>query len=311
MEVSEVKEESVKVEEVKGADVESKSAAEVPLEGKKLNFKKITNFNRFFLEKLSKNQMKKLLKRQKMLELRKDVRKKHKEKQKLKRAIQKEQGIKSNKPSRKQLLRNRVDPSKAEISLAVDLSFEKLMSEKDLGSCVSQLMRIYTYNRRSSVPIPIHFTSLKEGSTTHQKLIKIGGASSWDIQMHEKSYEEIFEKDKIVYLTSESENVIEQLEKGTCYVIGGLVDHNSQKGLTHQLAIKAGIKTARLPISENIDIKTRKVLTINHVAEIMIGVANGKSWKEIFLEVLPARKEFVIKAENKNCKKENENKVEN
>lgn len=233
------------------------------------------------------------------MEIRMDARKRQREKKKLKKKQEKEQGIKSNKPSRKELQKKQINPEKAAIELAVDLSFEELMTERDIVSCVSQLMRIYTYNRRSDIPIPIHFTSIKNETLTYKQLMK-NNATSWNIKMHEKSYLEVFDKDKIVYLTSESENVLEELEKGKCYIIGGLVDHNKKKGLTHELALKSGIKTARLPLTENILIKTRQVLTINHVAEIMIGVANGKSWKDIFLEILPARKGIIVKAENKN-----------
>lgn len=40
---------------------------------------------------------------------------------------------------------------------------------------------------------------------------------------------ENFPKDKIIYLSSESENVLTTVEPEYLYVIGGLVDHNSQK----------------------------------------------------------------------------------
>ena len=36
------------------------------------------------------------------------------------------------------------------------------------------------------------------------------------------------------------------------------------KGLCHKLAVEKGLNHGRLPIGENIDLKTRKVLTIDH-----------------------------------------------
>ena len=45
-----------------------------------------------------------------------------------------------------------------------------------------------------------------------------------------------------------------------------------------------------LPI-KFINMKTRKVLAVNHVYEILALVSQGKSWKDAFLEVLPERKE--------------------
>jgi tRNA (guanine9-N1)-methyltransferase len=40
---------------------------------------------------------------------------------------------------------------------------------------------------------------------------------------------DIFEFKDLIYLTSESDNIISSLEGDKIYVIGGLVDHNSHK----------------------------------------------------------------------------------
>ena len=65
---------------------------------------------------------------------------------------------------------------------------------------------------------------------------------------------------------------------------------NHHKGLSHSKASELGIATARLPIDEFLNMKTRKVLTVNHVYEILAAVSQGKGWKEAFLSVIPERK---------------------
>ena len=103
----------------------------------------------------------------------------------------------------------------------------------------------------------------------------------------------LYKPHKMVYLTSESENLLgETLDPKCVYIIGGLVDHNAHKGLCHRLAIEKGIGHARLPIQEaGVEMKTRQVLTIDHVFRILASVASeGKSWKEALLETLPGRK---------------------
>ncbi len=51
------------------------------------------------------------------------------------------------------------------------------------------------------------------------------------LQVHfiEKDYLSAFDKESIVYLSSDSDNVLSTLEEDKVYVIGGLVDHNHHK----------------------------------------------------------------------------------
>ena len=89
--------------------------------------------------------------------------------------------------------------------------------------------------------------------------------------------------------------VLSELEADKYYVIGGLVDHNSHKGLCHKEATALGISTARLPIDQFIHLNSRKVLTVNHVFEILAAVSEGKGWKEALIETIPERKGVAAK----------------
>lgn len=55
------------------------------------------------------------------------------------------------------------------------------------------------------------------------------GHENWDINFHDDEYINVFPKEKLVYLTSESDNIISSLEYNKIYIIGGLVDHNAHK----------------------------------------------------------------------------------
>nr|CAG4643487.1 EOG090X0D3U [Ilyocryptus agilis] len=218
-------------------------------------------------------------------------------------------------PSRKKLKETTMANSSCKTGLVIDLSFSDIMDEKSMSKCMKQVCRCYSINRRASNPLQFHVSSVIGKSL--EELSKHQGYRNWDVNFHDKHYSELFTESQIVYLTSESENVIEKVEDDKVYIIGGLVDHNSQKGLCHRLALEKGFSHARLPIAENIDLKTRKVLTIDHgnsisniyikevyeiisyvVFHVIVNVCNGQSWKEALLQVLPARKGAREKSED-------------
>ena len=91
-----------------------------------------------------------------------------------------------------------------------------------------------------------------------------------------------------------------------------MVDHNLHKGISHKLAVDNSIPTARLPIDKFMDMKTRKVLTIDHVFRILGSLSEGKTWQEALIGVMPPRKGAVVikgeegEATDKNGKSEKE-----
>lgn len=74
------------------------------------------------------------------------------------------------------------------------------------------------------------------------------------------------------------------------YIIGGFVDHNHHKSYCYDLAIKNKIQHAQLPISKYMFMKTRQVLTVNQVFEIISRYIECKDWKQAFVATLPKRK---------------------
>jgi tRNA (guanine9-N1)-methyltransferase len=106
----------------------------------------------------------------------------------------------------------------------------------------------------------------------------------------------VFAREQIVYLTAESETVLDDLDPDAVYVIGGLVDHNRLKGVCHERATALGLKTAQLPIAEHLQMSSRKVLTVNHVFEILSRYLETKSWTTALQAVIPQRKGAVLKA---------------
>lgn len=238
-------------------------------------------------QNLSKRQLKKLKKKEKWIQSKPEKRLKERKKLKEKRAFARANNIDLG-PSRKGLKQRTMANSTCKINVSLDLSFDDLMIDKDVAKMIKQILRCYTLNRRADAPLQFSVTNFTGKSL--QEMKKHNGYEHWDVKFHAEHYSNLFAKEKIVYLTSESDNIIENLENDATYIIGGLVDHNAQKGLSHKLANSTGVRHARLPLDKYLNMKTRKVLSIVHVFEILLKISEGKSWEETLLQVLPERK---------------------
>lgn len=256
---------------------------------------------------MSKRQRKRLQKRQFFVEHRKIKRKEKKERKKAeKRKLQEEketedgkEGVSSasdnltnNKEKlscEKKKFRSMNSEHASSLRVAIDLSFDDLMTDRDIHKLLKQIQRTYSINRRADRPIQLYLTSFGGRSKTILDEIHCK-YTSWDVHIKEESYGDVFSQEDVVYLTSDSPNVLSEVDESKAYIIGGLVDHNHHKGLCHRLAVERGIAHARLPISECVKLKSRTVITVNHVFEIMLLYSQTKDWKESLVQVLPARK---------------------
>ena len=188
----------------------------------------------------------------------------------------------------------RLKPAESSFKVCIDCSFEELMSRKEIGSLSSQIRYCYAMNKKSHNPVYLSVSSLS--GQTYENLTRVEGfpdnwrARAFDcsekslIEMHE-------EKEKIVYLSSDSDNILKEFDNSKVYVIGGIVDRNRLKCATINKAKEMGVETVKLPIDEHLKLCATKVLTCNHVFEIMLKYKEHKDWKKALLDVLPARKD--------------------
>ncbi|XP_030348533.1 tRNA methyltransferase 10 homolog A isoform X1 [Strigops habroptila] len=243
------------------------------------------------LELMSKRQRKKLLK-QKQWEEQKDLRRQKRKEKRQKRKQERQSKLDSNNEGNdRKRVRREVVPST--LRLIVDCSFDDLMVLKDVKKLHKQIQRCYAENRKAFHPVQFYLTShggqLKSNMNENDK-----GWVNWkDIQIRTEHYTELIKKEDLVYLTSDSPDVLSELDEKKAYVIGGLVDHNHHKGITYQKAVEQGIGHAQLPLGNFVKMNSRKVLAVNHVFEIILAYLEKRDWKEAFVSVLPQRKGAV------------------
>jgi tRNA (guanine9-N1)-methyltransferase len=226
------------------------------------------------------------------------------EKAKLKREREEAGIVEEERPKKERIVQQ-----KFPINVVVDCGFDDMMKEGERTSLASQITRCYSSNRKYKASVNLRITSLNkllkerfEGPMKNQhKLWK-------DVSLEEEDYTP--DPESYVYLSSDSSNVIDTLDDNKTYIIGGIVDKGRYKDLCKDKAEKQGIPTARLPIDEFIKIAGRRVLTTNHVFEILLKYLEHKDWKDAFEAVIPQRKLNHAEAEGKETLDESDHEKE-
>ena len=205
---------------------------------------------------------------------------------------------------RNQAWQENFQKQRSSFEVCIDCAFEDAMKFQEINSLSSQIRYCYAVNKRAKHPTTVRVTSLGVGGPTYENLQKVSGFDQWihrEFHHTEQSLLEAYgpeKKSKLCYLTSDSENILEDLEDDTIYVIGGIVDRNRLKRAAIDRAESLGISHAKLPITEYLNMTTTKVLTCNHVFEILLKYPeNDRDWKKAFLDVLPNRKDASVKSE--------------
>ena len=209
------------------------------------------------------------------------------------------------------------------VTLILDCSFDDLMIDKERISLASQLTRCYSDNSRalyrSHMVICSFDKLLKERFDTvlgeahkgwkgirfmQEDFVHAAAmAKDWmeppkrgKLQGLLEAWTDAKPEDgEVVYLTGDSPDTLTELKPYSSYIIGGLVDKNRHKGICYKTAVERGIKTAKLPIGDYMEMASRFVLTTNHVVEIMLKWLESGDWGEAFLQVMPKRKGGVLK----------------
>ena len=287
--------------------------------------------------KLSKNQLKKIRKREKWeqeRDLRKTARKEKAAAKKVQRkalydearatggeeAVQKlSEAFKSNREKRKK-------STLLPFTIIMDCGYDDLMHPGERTSLAGQLTRSYSDNTRAPWRANLMFSSFDK-LLKHRFDTILAPYKNWKgIKIIQEDFVEAAEIAKqfmvsprggqlvgpfadkpdakpedgeVIYLSSDSENTLTELKPYHTYIIGGLVDKNRHKAICYKSAVEKGLKTAKLPIGDYIQMASRQVLTTNHVAEIMLRWLECGDWGEAFLKVLPSRKGGVLRGQSK------------
>jgi tRNA (guanine9-N1)-methyltransferase len=219
------------------------------------------------------------------------------------------------------------------VTFIIDCNFDEKMLENEITSLASQITRCYSDNSRAKYRAHLAVSSFNKRLKERFDTVLLKQYKKWNgikfleedfVTVAQQAKEWMKDQDKkhdysesalakqsvntegedslepkgeVIYLSSDSDNVIDKLEPYCTYIIGGLVDRNRHKGICYKSAMDAGVKTARLPIGEFLEMNSRKVLTTNHVNDIMLQWLDLGDWGEAFLKVIPKRKGLALKGQ--------------
>lgn len=188
------------------------------------------------------------------------------------------------------------------------------MSDKEMSRLAQQIGRCYATNRSISSPVHLTLCNLDKESKFYKELCRVNdGFARYIIKTTEKSLETNFsdQLDSIAYLSPDSDKYLENLDKDTIYVIGGLVDETVNKQVTLSKCQNLKIKTYSLPIEKYMNRKVsndleaknynyNKILAINQVFDILANYFVNNDWPKALECGVPKRKGFIIGSDSDN-----------
>lgn len=185
------------------------------------NKEEISNEENIKKSELSKSKLKKIKKEEKWQEIKKLKKQQKKDQKKLKKTeikeikeIKKENEneqlvLKSKRPNKQEKQKYKEELKNSQ-PIIIDLSFQKLMTEKEIKSLCSQLAYCHSINRKSTLRSKLILTEYRD--RIKEKLEKMS-VNSWGIVLETEHYLNLFPKEKLVYLTGDAEQEMDEVEK--------------------------------------------------------------------------------------------------
>lgn len=179
------------------------------------------------------------------------------------------------------------------LRIVLDAGFDDVHGSAGVEALCLQIRNSYGSVRRALKPAAITVVGVSD-ALKKAMAVKCPSADKWAVTWDERQLAEALPEGRVVYLSADADEVLDAIEPGTHYVIGGIVDRGQKKGVAAARANESGLPTARLPLDEHMKFVTRRVLTVVHVVQLLQAVHDsGGDWGGAMRQVIPARKGCV------------------
>uniref|UniRef100_T1KEM0 SAM-dependent MTase TRM10-type domain-containing protein n=1 Tax=Tetranychus urticae TaxID=32264 RepID=T1KEM0_TETUR len=179
--------------------------------------------------------------------------------------------------------------------VVIDFDYNDHMTLKEHLTITAQIKICIGSLRKSREPVDLYFCNFDPTSPVARLLeLDFGPPSSYLVEATSKSYFDLFPREKLVYLTADTDNVL-QYDPDDIYIIGGMIDAQTNEPVSAAKAEKEGLRTAKLhvtniiqmaPLHANrVTIGTNMIVLSASAASKITGVLD-KSRNEMGLEGL-------------------------
>lgn len=177
-------------------------------------------------------------------------------------------------------------------NLVFDCSYDSYMNEKEMRNTAKQLMLCFGINRLHNEPFNVHHCNTDFSSSTMTSLRKHLAQMdepAFPFNVTDKSYLDLFPKERLVYLTPHCKNDLNEFNPDDVYIVGAMVDKSSQEAVSLGKAKKLGLRMARLPLDRYFQFKSGKSLTLDQMLMILLELKGSNDFEKALAHV-PRRK---------------------
>lgn len=184
----------------------------------------------------------------------------------------------------REILRKQIEKAP---KIIIDASFHDTLEDKTLKSLVNQFCHCHALQRKSENPLNLTITGINDKI---KELIEERDGKKWLLKYTKDNFLDSIDREKVIYLSGDAEEEMEEFDESKIYIIGGLVDHNNFKNITLEKSYKEKIKSLKFPLRKYVKLKGSPILTVNQCFEILLRLHNKEGWEETLLKTIPGRK---------------------
>jgi len=185
-----------------------------------------------------------------------------------------------------------------------ELNLEDCGIRGKIPSLCEQVSTCYHVNRfQSKSPFQYHFVNFDPNRSpvcqflVNQSLKHLFTRPNNFLYHTTRCFMDIFPPEKLVYLSPDADDILEEFNEQDIYIIGVLNDKFSKnKNASAKRAAMKGIRSAQLPLDRYYKVlRCGKSLCLNHVSLILNKLKDGASWYEALKKVSLQKENTIIR----------------